>query len=721
MLSHRLYYLLKPYLPWRVRIGLRSILARRKRAAFESVWPVDLAARAAPEGWQGWPDAKKFAVVLTHDVEGPDGVSKVRQLAELEMELGFRSSFNFVPEGEYSVPPELRAWLTDNGFEVGIHDLNHDGKLFRSEGDFRQKAARINRYVQEWGAEGFRAGFMLRNLDWMHELATKYDSSTFDTDPFEPLSDGTGSIFPFWIPTPRKNSPRTLAADDSGKADYTRQLGGYVELPYTLPQDSTLFLLLRETTPDIWLNKAEWLAENGGMVLLNVHPDYVCFTGEATSRKTFPVAHYRKLLEHLKSRHGGHYWQPLAREVAKHTAQMIPRPLLVRPKRICMITHSPYESDNRVTRYAESLAARGDHVDVLALRRSPALAVEETLAGVNVFRLQERYSKSERSKLDFFLPWFRFMRVSARWLRRSHAQQPYDLVHVHNMPDFIVFAAWYPKLKGAKIILDIHDIVPELYASKFGKNQKRAVVSVLKFLERRSARFAHHIIVSNHLWVETFAARTGTQGRCSVFINNVDTHIFHPVPRTRNDGKTVMLFPGSMQWHQGLDIAIRAFARVTRELPHAEFHIYGDGNMKPELIALTAELGLNDRVRFFDSVGVKDVAQLMANADLGVVPKRADSFGNEAYSTKIMEFMSVHVPVVISRTKIDQYYFDDSVVRFFESGNVQELAAAIKEVLSQPELRRKMVDEAAKYVAKNCWDTRKVEYLALVDDLLASR
>lgn len=718
MLRHRFYYLLKPLLPWRVRISVRSFFARRKRLKSQSIWPINPSADQAPKNWAGWPEEKKFAVILTHDVEGPDGLAKCRQLAELEMELGFRSSFNFVPEGSYSVPAELRSWLTGHGFEVGIHDLEHDGKLFQSRRGFSQKAAKINQYVKEWGAVGFRAGFMLRKLEWMHDLAINYDSSTFDTDPFEPMPDGTNSIFPFWIPTPRRSSwsqpPREQNESEPGKE-------GYVELPYTLPQDSTLFLLLREKSPEIWLNKTDWLAEQGGMVLMNTHPDYMQFAGERASRRTFTVEHYRKLLEHIRDKHHGNYWHPLARDAARHTVQMNPRPTITRPKRVCMITHSPYESDNRVTRYAESLAARGDHVDVLALRRSPALPVEETLAGVNVFRLQERYSKSERSKLDFFLPWLRFMLVSARWLRRSHSRQPYDLVHVHNMPDFIVFAAWYPKFKGAKIILDIHDIVPELYTSKFGQNQKKAVVSVLKFLERRSARFAHHIIVSNHLWVETFASRTGTQGRCSVFINNVDTQIFHPFPRTRHDGKTIILFPGSMQWHQGLDIAIRAFASVVGELPDAEFHIYGDGNTKPELIALTAELGLNGKVRFFDSVGVKAVAQLMANADLGVVPKRADSFGNEAYSTKIMEFMSVHVPVVISRTKIDQYYFNDDVVRFFESGNVQELAAAIRDVLGQPELRQKMVANAAQYVAKNCWDTRKVEYLSLVDTLLGSK
>src|SRR5260370_34029132 len=141
------------------------------------------------------------------------------------------------------------------------------------------------------------------------------------------------------------------------------------------------------------------------------------------------------------------------------------------------------------------------------------------------------------------------------------------------------------------------------------------------------------------------------------------------------------MFPGGLQWHQGLDIAIQAMPAVLEKIPGAEFHIYGDGNMKGELIALAQKLGLGDKVRFFDPLPLAQIAEVMSGADLGIVPKRADSFGNEAYSTKIMEFMSLGVPMVVSETKIDRYYFDDSVVRFFESGNPQALALALLEVL----------------------------------------
>jgi glycosyltransferase involved in cell wall biosynthesis len=711
-------------------MSLRRVAARRTRDTTNAVWPIQESTVTPPVGWPGWPDGKRFAVVLTHDVESRVGLAKCRKLLELEARAGFRSSFNFIPEGDYRVSPELRAELAQRGFEVGVHDLHHDGKLFHSRDRFNKNAARINHYIREWGASGYRSGFMLRNLDWLHALDIRYDASTFDTDPFELQPDGAGTIFPFWIFAPanqREASLNHIRADNShlsqnGHGEATGSAlarNGYAELPYTLPQDSTLFLVFRESSPDIWIRKLDWIARNGGMALVNVHPDYMRFDNERSSVRTYPAHFYTQLLDHIRQNYAGQYWQPLPKEMAEFTTRLERRPTVQRPKRVCMITYSFYESDNRVTRYAEALAARGDHVDILALRRSPSLPKQEVIEGVNVHRLQNRFGKTERSKFAYMWPLVRFLGHTCWWLTHQNLRLRYDLLHIHNMPDFLVYAAWYPRLTGARIILDIHDIVPEFYSSKFSGGKPSLTTSILKLIERRSAQFAHHVIVSNHLWWEKYRQRTRTESKCSVFINNVDTRVFQPQPRTRTDDRIIIIFPGGLQWHQGLDIALRAFQKVSAELPQAEFHIYGDGNMKGSLISLAAELGFNGKVKFFDPVGVRQVARIMANADLGVVPKRADSFGNEAYSTKIMEFMSLGIPVVVSKTKIDQYYFNDSVVRFFESGNSDALATAMLTVLKDPELRKRMTANASAYSEIHSWKLRKSDYLKIVDDLVA--
>ena len=322
-----LYYRVKPLLPWRARAALRRKIMRRQRRAAAGLWPIRKESGVAPPGWRGWPGGKSFALVLTHDVERIKGVTRCAALMELERDLGFRSSFNFVPEG-YATPPELRDTLSGNGFEVGVHDLKHDGKLYLSQEAFQEGARRINTYLEQWSAVGFRSAFMLHNLDWLHALNVKYDASTFDVDPFEPQPDGVNTIFPFWVATPPGHS-RSQLADTASRSSDLRSLtsdlcppsSGYVELPYTLAQDSTLFLFLQERTNAIWKQKLDWIVERGGMALINTHPDYMSFNGAARADE-FPVHHYAEFLQYVKSRYAGAFWQPLPREMAEFAAQL---------------------------------------------------------------------------------------------------------------------------------------------------------------------------------------------------------------------------------------------------------------------------------------------------------------------------------------------------------------------------------------------------------------
>jgi glycosyltransferase involved in cell wall biosynthesis len=384
-------------------------------------------------------------------------------------------------------------------------------------------------------------------------------------------------------------------------------------------------------------------------------------------------------------------------------------------KKICMVSHNIYQTDNRVRRYAESLVKRGDHVDVIVLTGGDVPLGTTVINGVTVYRIQHR-TRDERSKWTYAWRVLCFLFTASIQMTRLHRLHHYDLIHVHNMPDFVVFAAWYPKLRGVRIILDIHDIVPELFASKFGTGEENVYVRFLKLVEKASMAFADHVIVSNHLWYKKLIGRSVPPQKCSVFLNHVDPAIFWRHPRTRNDDKFILIFPGSFQWHQGLDIAIEAFAQVKKEVPKAELHLYGGGHEKADLIRLVDRLGLNGSVKF-GGVSYDEMPSVIANADVGIVPKRANSFGNEAYSTKIMEFMSQGIPVVVSRTKIDAFYFDDKVVQFFESGNVSAMADAILRIIKDPSLRESLVANGYEYCARNNWGVRRQEYFDLVDSL----
>jgi peptidoglycan/xylan/chitin deacetylase (PgdA/CDA1 family) len=222
---------------------------------------------------------------------------------KIEEELAFRSSFYFVPK-RYAVSSDLRKHLTTNGFEVGVHGLYHDGKLFSSRKLFQERAVLINQYLQDWETGGFRSPAMHYNLEWMHDLQLQYDSSTLDTAPFEPHPVGIGTIFPFLV---------------SG----TPAQQGYIEVPCTLPEDFTVFILLKEKTIETWKEKLDWIVERGGMALLITHPDYMNFGGHRLGLEEYPAEYYKEFLSYVKGKYEGRYWHALPREVAQFCSNTI--------------------------------------------------------------------------------------------------------------------------------------------------------------------------------------------------------------------------------------------------------------------------------------------------------------------------------------------------------------------------------------------------------------
>lgn len=294
---NKIFYILKPFIPRQIQLSLRRIIVKIQKRKYKHIWPIDPNSNRPPGNWEGWPENKDFALILTHDVELQKGHDQCYNLAQIEIELGFRSVFSFVPE-RYNVSSELREYLIQNGFEVGVHGLKHDGKLYASRDVFYERAVRINHYLKEWKAVGFRSPAMHHNLEWITNLNIDYDCSTFDTDPFEPQNDGVGTIFPFWF------------------HDKTKEKR-YLELPYTLPQDSTLFIVMREKNINIWKQKFDWIAENKGMALLNVHPDYINFSNKKSSYEEYPIHLYIEFLQYVKSNYKDKYLHILPKDMTR--------------------------------------------------------------------------------------------------------------------------------------------------------------------------------------------------------------------------------------------------------------------------------------------------------------------------------------------------------------------------------------------------------------------
>ena len=770
----RLYYELKPLIPRRIRYGLRRWLARRQLRRNGHRWPISESAGTKPEGWPGWPDGKKFALVLTHDVESKVGLDRVKQLAELEIELGFRSSFNFVPEGEYRVPRELREELTSNGFEVGVHDLTHDGKLFKSRHEFRERAARINQYLEKWGAVGFRSGFMLNKPDWLHDLHIQYDTSTFDTDPFEPQPYGVDTIFPFWVSGSEGRSQRSevrgqRSEDRNQKSEIRNQkseagltsdgrpltsgeslpsalrplTSGYVELPYTLPQDSTLFLLFGEQSIDIWKRKLDWVVQRGGMALVNVHPDYLRFDGNTHRSNGYPASWFEQFLLYIRDRYSGLYWNALPAELAAWYAKSCPQlspesspgsieapeatelnsgTAALRGKRAAVLLYSYYPSDPRPRRAAEALVNAGMEVDLVCLRQKDSEVRRERISGVEVWRLP--LQKRRESKLTYIFQYTAFLAACTGILAARILNRRYDVVHVHNMPDFLVFAAFIPRMFGSRVILDLHDPMPELMMSIYNLTERHGLVRWLKRLERISVALANLVLTPNKAFRDVFVSRGCPPQKIEIVMNSPESRIFdpskHPPAPPAREQPFRLMYHGLLVERHGLDTAIEAVHRVRAVNPGVEFHIFGGRTGYMERIDQQVErLGLERSVVFHGHKPQKAIAEWILSADLGIIPNRRNPFTEINMPTRIFEYLAMGKPVIAPRTRGIEDYFDRESLLFFEPDDPADLADRILWVIGNPKRVEEVITRGCRVYKEHLWEKEKKKFVGLVERLLA--
>ena len=712
-----LYYQVKPWVPWRLRLAVRRPWIRRKLRTCGDVWPIKEAAAHQPKGWRGWPDGKRFALVLTHDVEGQTGLQRCETLAALESRLGFRSSFNLVPEGEYSPPAELRERLASRGFEVGVHDLFHDGKLYQSRRHFQSCARRINRYLASWQAVGFRSGFMHHNLDWLGDLEILYDTSTFDTDPFEPQPDGVETIFPFWVPNARG--------------------GGYIELPYTLPQDSTLFLLLQEKGIEIWKRKLEWIARHGGMALVNVHPDYVNFGAGPASFSEFPAAFYESFLKHVTERYDGTYWNGVPREVAtwcRDGQSTVPRVLVRVPaatpasaglqgKRAAVVLYSYYPSDPRPRREAEALVRAGMRVDLICLREHPAEPMQETINGVHVRRVPLRRRRA--SKATYVVQYSWFLLLSLTVLARRSLRVRYHLVHVHNMPDFLVFSALAPRLRGARVLLDLHDPMPELFESIYGLRPGHWIVRLLQRLERCSLGFADLALTPNRAFRNLFVARGCAPEKMQIVMNSPQTQIFSPArfvtspPPPPGPRLFTLMYHGLLVERHGLDLAVEAVALLRPRIPGLRFHIYGGRTPYVDQIERQIHrLGVADLITYQGPKPLEAIAEAISKIDLGLVPNRRSPFTEINMPTRIFEYLALGKPVIVPPTQGIRDYFTEGEIFFFEPETAAALAEKIAWVHRHPAETQTVVQRGRRIYETHCWEREEEHLVSLVQSLV---
>jgi glycosyltransferase involved in cell wall biosynthesis len=839
VLTRRLYYWVKPFFSRRVQIAFRRFHASRVLKRSGDIWPIKPSAARKPGDWPGWPENKQFGLILTHDVEGAAGVDRVKQLAELEMKHGFRSSFNFVPEGGYIVPPDLRTWLTERGFEVGVQDLHHDAKLYRSRKHFAESARRINRYIHEWDASGFRSAFMLHNLEWLHDLDVLYDASTFDTDPFEPQPDGMDTIFPFWVdaggaaeeqrrgaeqesrsrwtsrlkegesggpldptlcptPTPGKDDrgqrtedgtqgstflPSTFlpSAFDPRPSTLPAGRGGYVELPYTLVQDFNLFIILQAKTIDIWKRKFDWIVQHDGMVLLDTHPDYMAFGGAQPQPIEYPAELYEELLTYARDKYEGAYWHALPREVAAYVVETrgkrqrtpsdplntgaaavseaaSPSTVLpsvafsksasqaqgrsqessdgarenleppgvskLRGKRAAVLLFSHYPADPRPRRAAEALIAEGVSIDLICLQENESEPSSEMVNGVQVTRVPLRRNRG--SKLSYIAQYSAFILTAFGYLATRSVNRRYDIVHVHNMPDVLVFSALVPKLLGAKVILDLHDPMPELMRTIFKLPEESFGVAALKRLEKWSIAFADSVLTVNLACKKIYSSRSCRPEKINVVLNSPDENIFafrqaHPHGANGNGASRPfhILFHGSLVHRNGFDLAVDALEGLQKTVPGAKLMVCGQRTPYFDSVMESAEArGLSSHVDYLGARSLEQIVEAINRCDLGIIPNHRNIFTEINTPTRIFEYLALGKPVIAPRAQGIQDYFGDNDLIFFELGDADDLARKIEFAFKHRTDVDEIVRRGQAVYRAHMWSREKAVLLKAVGELV---
>ena len=385
--------------------------------------------------------------------------------------------------------------------------------------------------------------------------------------------------------------------------------------------------------------------------------------------------------------------------------------------KVCMIYYSNFNP--LYSRDANAHVARGDEVDVFCYRL-PYEKKQSVSPHLKIHRLMQR-TFDEKSPLDHLLKMAYFFFVATIKVTILHLKKRFDLIHVISPPDFMIFSAIIPRALGVKTILNIHDVVPEFYMRKFRVEENHMMIKLLKCVEKICCRIANHVITVTDIWRDRLIGRTGISGsKCTVLMNVPDSEILNVMKNTerRSSSNFRLLYPGNIGEHFGVETLVRAIPLVKTEIPSIKLEIYGEGAQRKFLQRLARDLRVDENIDFNRYIPVKELYSIMRQVDIGVVPTLDGVFAGEALSTKSLEFLAIGTPVVISRTKVSEYYYDDSMVMFFKQGDHYDLARCIIELYKDRDRRNTLVQNAKQFNEKHNWEHYKRVYLGMADRLV---
>lgn len=401
-------------------------------------------------------------------------------------------------------------------------------------------------------------------------------------------------------------------------------------------------------------------------------------------------------------------------------------------KRHCMVVHAAYPvGETRVQRQAQALRREGYEVDILCLRQDGE-AARESIQGaagmegdITIYRLPLKRHRG-RGFLWQMLEYLAFFVLVFIKLPLLHRHRRYGVVQVHNLPDFLVFAALIPRLMGARLILDLHDLMPEFFASRSKRAMSSLPVRLVRWQEQASCRFAHHVITVTDVWKEALVGRGVAADKVTVIMNVADRDAFRrqdsAVAAQKAPGNTPeglqLIYHGAFTHRYGVDLALAAVDEARKQIPALHLSLLGDGESRAELERIIAERGLQEHVTLSQGMlPVSDLAPHLAKAQAGIVPNRSDIFTDGLLPTKLMEYVALGIPVIAARTPTILAYFDSEMVQFFEAGNAHDLAQQIIALHADRDRLAQLARNASCFNERYNWDRIAMTYVSLVQRL----
>ncbi len=381
--------------------------------------------------------------------------------------------------------------------------------------------------------------------------------------------------------------------------------------------------------------------------------------------------------------------------------------------RVCHIVQSYYPRDPRIRRQAEALAEAGHQVDVVCLRNQEERS-REVINGVNVIRMP---LTRKRGGVGRYMVEYGAFFAMAFLYAAFTLHKRYQVYHVSNLPDFLVFSAAVPRLLGRKVLLDEHDLLPELFMSKYGLKETDLATKVLRFQERLSLRFASEILTVTQPFKDHYGAIVNNK-RISIVMNLPDDKLFLAPDGSRRfdkEGPFTLIYAGTVTAIYDLTLVVQAVARLRDRIGQIRLRIVGDGDSLDSLKALAAEMGVEDIVEFMGDKPFSAIPQLMAESDVGISTLKLDPLTDKCFNNKTGEYVAMGLPSISTRTTAVADYYPADAVRLVEPGSVESIEEAILELYASPELRRQMSARGLEFSKRSNWSTEKVKYVSLIE------